>query len=233
MDSGFIKLYRKIIDWEWFDKSEMVHIFIFLLVKANHKDTLWRGIDVKRGQLITSIDSIKLSTNLSVQTIRTCLSRLEKSGEINKQTTNKHTVITVCKYDSYHSSGVSDFKAESQYQQTTNKQLTTDKNVKNNKEDNKERDLDLFERFYTMYGNKKDRKKAESAFFRLKPKDIEEIFKVLPKYIASTPDLKYRKYPATWLNARGWEDEYQDNNSSTKVITEEDAKIIQKYHNFR
>lgn len=134
MDTGFIKLYRKITEWEWFDKSEMVHIFIFLLVKANHKDSVWRGINLKKGQLITSLDSIKLSTNLSIQTIRTCLTRLEKSGEINKQTTNKFTVITVCKFDSYHSSESVDFKKTTNKQQTTNKQSTTDKNVKNNKE---------------------------------------------------------------------------------------------------
>ena len=44
MDDGWIKLYRKIQDWEWFDDSHMVHLFIYFLINANTKERNWRGI---------------------------------------------------------------------------------------------------------------------------------------------------------------------------------------------
>ena len=35
---GWVKLHRKFLEWEWYDKSETVHLFLHCLLKANHKD---------------------------------------------------------------------------------------------------------------------------------------------------------------------------------------------------
>ena len=35
---------------------------------------------------------------------------------------------------------------------------------------------------------------------------------VTPKYVASTPDVKFRRNPLTWLNQGCWDDEIKDNN---------------------
>lgn len=66
---------------------------------------------------------------------------------------------------------------------------------------------ELFENFWNMYGKKEDRFKCFSKFLKLDSRAIDKIFEVLPKYIWSTPDVKYRKNPLTWLNGRCWEDE--------------------------
>lgn len=136
--TGWVKMYRSFINWEWFTVPNMVHIFTYCLLKANHKDNRWRGVEVKRGSFITSLDTIKNDTGLSIQQIRTCLKRLEKSNEINKQSNKQHTVITVCKYDTYQSfndeTNTQDNKQPTDEQQTGNKQLTTnnnDNNIKN------------------------------------------------------------------------------------------------------
>ena len=132
--SGWIKIHRKFLDWEWFNKSEAVHLFVYLVLKANHKEVQWQGIDINKGQFVTSFGKISADTGISLQTIRTLLKKLEKSNEINIQTTNKFSVITICKYECYQNeTEVNDTKVTSK-QQTTNKQLTTNKNDKNNKE---------------------------------------------------------------------------------------------------
>ena len=82
--TGWIKLYRSFIKWEWFGDSNMVHIFIYLLLSANRKDGSWRGVEVKKGQLVTGINTLSKDLNMSIQKIRTCLDRLEKSKEINR-----------------------------------------------------------------------------------------------------------------------------------------------------
>ncbi len=74
--SGWIKLHRKFLDWEWFNKSESVHLFLYMLLKANHKDGKWQGIDVKRGQFISSLGNISNATGLSIQ-LRTTITQVQ------------------------------------------------------------------------------------------------------------------------------------------------------------
>ena len=132
--SGWIKIHRKFLDWEWFNKSEAVHLFIYLVLKANHKDGQWQGIDIKKGQFVTSFGKISTDTGISLQTIRTLLKKFEKSNEINIQTTNKYSVVTICKYECYQKETETTNEQLTNKQQTTNNQLTTNKNDKNEKE---------------------------------------------------------------------------------------------------
>ena len=131
--SGWIKIHRKFLDWEWFNKSEAVHLFMYLVLKANHKDGQWQGIDIKKGQFVTSFGKISADTGISLQTIRTLLKKFEKSNEINIQTTNKYSVITICKYECYQKETETTNEQLTNKQQSTNNQLTTNKNDKNEK----------------------------------------------------------------------------------------------------
>jgi len=99
---GFIKLHRKLQEWEWYNKSEMVHLFIHLLINANSKDKGWQNIIVKRGQLITGFSALSEKTGISVRTLRTCFDRLKSTGELSVKTTNKYSIVTICKYDDYN-----------------------------------------------------------------------------------------------------------------------------------
>jgi hypothetical protein len=125
MENGWIKLHRKFTEWGWYQKSEMVHLFLHLLLMANHKDNIWQGQRILKGQLVTGRLKIKEKTGLSEQTIRTCLNRLEETGEITVKSTNRNSIITLIKY--------SDYQKHNNIQPTTNQQLTTNKNVKKDK----------------------------------------------------------------------------------------------------
>lgn len=135
--SGWIKSHRQILDWEWIGDSQTYHLFGVMALLANHKDGNWQGKEIKKGSFITSIGSLSKLTNISTMSIRTILQRLEKSGEINKQTTNKYTIITICKYSDYQSNENEDNIELANNYQTTSKQLATNKNVKNNKNEKK------------------------------------------------------------------------------------------------
>ena len=118
--SGWIKLHRKFLDWEWFNKSEAVHLFLYMLIKANHKDAKWQGNDVKRGQFISSLGNISNATGISVQTIRTILKKLEKTSEIEVKSTSQFTIVTICKYECYQDENEQANKPLTNNQQTTN-----------------------------------------------------------------------------------------------------------------
>lgn len=100
-DGGFISLHRKMLEWEWFDCPKHLKLFIVLLLKANWKDTKWRGHVIKRGQLLTGIDQLSHWTKLSKKSIRTALVHLESTGELARQTTNRFSIITLCNYEKY------------------------------------------------------------------------------------------------------------------------------------
>ena len=131
--SGWIKIHRKFLDWEWFNKSEAVHLFLFMLIKANHKSGKWQGIDIERGQFISSLGNISNATGISVQTIRTILKKLEKTNEIELKSTSQYTIVTICKYECYQDENETTNKPITNNQQTPNKQLTTNKNEKKEK----------------------------------------------------------------------------------------------------
>lgn len=137
---GWIKLHRSILDWEWYDDPNTKIVFLHLLLKANHKDKAYKGVLVKRGEVVTGRLVLSAELRLSEQQIRTALNRLKSTNEITIKTTNKNSVITIVNYDLYQEVENDQPTNEPIYNQqstnkqpTANQQLTTNKNVKNNK----------------------------------------------------------------------------------------------------
>lgn len=141
MHRGYVKFWRKILDWEWFSCSETFHLFAYLFLAANHSDGNYKGIEVKRGQLLTGRKSISEKTGISQRSVRTSLKRLKSTGEITVKTTNKFSIITLCNYETYNPyDSKNDQQTDQQTdQQVTSKrpandqQVTTNKNYKNEK----------------------------------------------------------------------------------------------------
>lgn len=125
---GHIKIDRKILNWEWYSDYKMVHLFLHLLIKANYKENKWQGRTIKRGQLITGINKLSGNTGLSVSQTRTCLNKLQITGEITIEVTNKYSIITICKYDTYQSEKDPNRKQDS-------KQLSTQDDNQDSKQD--------------------------------------------------------------------------------------------------
>jgi len=133
--NGWIKIHRKFISWEWADEPKMVSLFIHLLIEASHQDTRWKGQEIKRGQVIFGRLKWSEKTGISEQCLRTCLKKLESTGEIDIKSTNRYSVITILNYDEYQGRRDNDQPAD---QPATNQQLTSNqphrkkvKNVKN------------------------------------------------------------------------------------------------------
>jgi len=64
-----------------------------------------------------------------------------------------------------------------------------------------------FERFWNLYNKKVDKKKCEKKWKLLTKEQRTKIFETLPAYIESTPNVKFRKNPYTYLNNESWNDE--------------------------
>jgi len=135
MGDGWIKLFRRFLEWEWYDQTPMVRLFLHLLLKANYEDKKWHGIVIKRGQLVTSFTNLSAETGLSIQVVRSCLDKLQSTGEVNKQSTSQYTIITVCKFADYQQ--VEESEQQTNNKPTTSEQQTCNKRVTNNQQQHK------------------------------------------------------------------------------------------------
>lgn len=136
--SGWIKLHRDLLEWEWYNDANTCRLFIHLLLKANHQDKHWQGLVIKRGQLVTSRGNLSNDAGLSEMQIRVSLNKLKVTREITIQTTSRFTIITICNYDTYQSSDDDDNQPDNQpdNQRVTseypadNQRVTTTKELK-------------------------------------------------------------------------------------------------------
>jgi len=126
---GWIKLHRQILEWEWYSDNNCFRLFLHLLLKANHKEKRFKGIELKVGSIVTSRDLLARETGLSSQQIRTALTKLISTNEITSVTSSQGTIIQIVSYEKYQVST----NEITNGQPTSNQQSTTNNNVKNEK----------------------------------------------------------------------------------------------------
>ena len=174
---GFITLHRKLLNWEWYDDVNTSRLFIHCLLRANHKDNNWRGINVKRGQFISSLSKLASETSLTVKQIRTSLKKLNSTNEVASKGQSQHTVFTINNYDLYQSEG----KQKASEGQAEGKRRATNNNDNNENNDNNSLDqskidrekleLDSFDYWWKAY----PKKQAKPAAFKAWKKAIKKM----------------------------------------------------------
>jgi len=163
--SGYIRLYRSIANKGWYCKSEYVHLWIHIMIKANHtgKEFFFNGqnIKVKPGQFITGRKQLQVETGINESKIERILNFFEKNEQqIKQQKTTKNRVISVLNWDNYQNKKITEQQIEQQLNNertTSEQQLNTNNNVNNlkNEEELKKRKLKFSEslkEFLPIYG---------------------------------------------------------------------------------
>lgn len=101
LKNGYIKLHRRMLDWEWYHDVNTKVVFLHLLLTANIKDEKWRGEEIKRGSRVISYQILADELNLTIRQARTALEHLKTTGEVTVKTTAKYSVVTVLNYNHY------------------------------------------------------------------------------------------------------------------------------------
>lgn len=133
MEGGFIKIHRKMLDWEWYTDQNTLCVFLHCLFKANWKDGRFRGIDVPRGSFITSLQSLSEELHMSIKSVRTALDHLKSTGELASKTYPHWRMITVVKYNDYQDDGRLNGNQTASNGQANGRQVATIEEYKNNK----------------------------------------------------------------------------------------------------
>lgn len=209
---GWIKLHRKLLDWEWYDDIPVKVLFIHILISANHKPKRWRGIDIQSGQLLTGVDSLSKETGLSRQQTRTAISKLISTGEITRKSSNKHSIITVTCWNEHQDINKQDNHISTTEQQASNKQATANKNDNNKKNDNNTYTSD-FDEFWKLYPRTVGKKAAFKSYkTALKEIDhgqlIERTREFAEAHRKAGTEQQYIPHATTWLNGGRWDDDF-------------------------
>lgn len=99
--TGYVKLHRSFLEWEWYDDDRCVRLMLHLMLIVNHAPTRWRGVDVAPGQVITSTIALAEQLGWSRSAVVRTLDKLKTSGEVDTKPDNKRTLVTLGNWAKY------------------------------------------------------------------------------------------------------------------------------------
>jgi len=103
--SGWIKLKREILDHWIAQDNEYLAVWVRMLAEANFESrkVALNGalVEVGRGQLIFGLESYSAKTGVSIRRLRKLLEMLESDMMIDRQKTNKFSLISIVNYEKH------------------------------------------------------------------------------------------------------------------------------------
>lgn len=131
---GYFKLQRD--GWLWDLPAPQFKVAITILSMANWKDgkTVSGGelVEVKRGQLMTSLPALARKSQCSVQCVRTTLGKLKQFSFLTEESTKRYRLITITNYSKYQDRREHEQHEEQQSdQQSSNSSLTVQQQSSN------------------------------------------------------------------------------------------------------
>lgn len=141
LDTGFIKLHRSILKWEWYSDLTTFGVFVHLIITANWKEDRWMGHLIKRGQRVCSLSTLVAETGLTERQIRTAINHLKSTGEVTSEIIRINrsgcTLYTINNFDKYQEDERAIASEATSERQVSDKSATSerriDKNTKNTK----------------------------------------------------------------------------------------------------
>lgn len=105
---GFALIHRKFMDSRLYRDSQAVHLWLHLILKANHTDeevnTDIGMMIVRRGQMITGRPTLVSETFIPDNKVKSLLRTFESKGMINIESKGrKFSLISIVKYDDFQS----------------------------------------------------------------------------------------------------------------------------------
>lgn len=238
LDGTFVKVYRSLLEWEWFTDSAVMHVLMYLLLSARWKDGRWKGVEIPPGSFPTSIDTIAVATRLTPKQVRRALEILREGKVIETEKAGKGQRISLVNWAKYQEQPIEEGRERAGRGQEKGREragkgqekgntIRREEGYKGRREEGKNehqlstiadvQDLfpdpgPTFEDFWSAY-RKGSRKLSAEQWDKLSKKDREAAFSAIRAYIGSRPDPKYRKDGERFLRHRTWEDPIIDNST--------------------
>ncbi|EJO9549686.1 DNA replication protein [Cronobacter sakazakii] len=103
---GFVSIHRQFMDSRLYKDSQAVHLWVHLILKANHEDAVVNTdvgpVTVERGQVITGRPTLVSETFIPDNKVKSLLRSFEAKGMITVTSMQKKfSLITIVKYDDF------------------------------------------------------------------------------------------------------------------------------------
>lgn len=220
--SGWIKLHRKMLDWEWYDDTNAKIVFLHCLLRANHKDKRWRGRVIQRGSFWTSLPSLSDELGLSIQQVRTSINKLKSTGELTDSPHAQGRLIIIKNYEMHQVDNRQPNSLVTDEQQAINSKQEV-KEVKNEKKRDKDTPANAVD--YSAF-NMTDDEISELKRIRRKNRGgtiTQRVANALAKQFNQAKDMGYsvddiltewetrswKSFKAEWLQARTGKDPFK------------------------
>jgi DNA-binding MarR family transcriptional regulator len=229
--SGYIKLWRRMLDSEVFVDAGVLQLFLAILMDATHK-TAKRMlklsekesvvVDLQTGQHAFTIRQQAERLAVSKDTLQRRLAKLEALECIVREPTPKYIRVTIRNWERYQETqeGVLKTSTPTSTPSSTpsgsdNSSYKKNKNKRSRALSDQKLSIEKFEEWYNLYPRHQARGHAEVAYERALVKiDHETLCELTRKFADSDigrGPKKYIPYPATWLNGERWLDEPEEN----------------------
>ena len=209
---GWIKLHRKLLDNPVTMKdTDHLAVWRYLLLNASHNEhpALFKGdkIMLKPGQLITGRKSIALALHIDESKVERILKSLKSEQQIEQQTSSKNRLISITNWEFYQQSEQQNEQQVNNKRTTSEQQVNTNKNIKNDKNERKDicqNILALFNRICCSFGGVKNitKSRAEIISDSLKTYSLDDFKKVFEK--AEQSDFLKGNNNRNWSASFDW-----------------------------
>lgn len=105
MASDWVKVHRSLMDSAVWSDEWLVKLWMWCLLKANFKPSVFKGMMIERGQFATGQHTGADELGVSPTRWYRGMTTLEKLGNISIKANSRFSIVTVCKYDSYQGNG--------------------------------------------------------------------------------------------------------------------------------
>jgi hypothetical protein len=228
--AGFLMLSREIQSHWIFDDPEKLKAWLVILMEVNFeaKKTQLKGhiFECGIGQSLYSLDTwaSKFGKNWDKFKVKRFFDLLKKDEMILTENVTVTLRLTVCNYLKYNKpcNGTATVAQRHRNGSATVAQLTKEMNKGIREEEDlkplptQDYQQRLFAEFYLSYPKKKARVNAEKAWKKISPNEslfldiLTGLERAKNSFDWTKEKGKYIPYPASWLNAGGWEDEHEE-----------------------
>lgn len=135
MELGYVKFHRKSLEGGLIKNHRLWVFWTWTLLKASHKTRVqqvgFEEIEIDPGQFVTGRKAAAAELGMTERQVRTCIKSLSESGKIAVKTTNRFSIITVLKWNTYQGNGIADDQQATNKRPAGDQQATTNKNDEN------------------------------------------------------------------------------------------------------
>lgn len=88
-----------------------------------------------------------------------------------------------------------------------------------------------FDEWWNLYDKKIDKAKCQKKWQKLTDEERMACIAATPAYVASTPDIRYRRHPMTYLNNKSWENQIIPHNGNKESVSCHQQQQLDKLSN--